>query len=100
MELQNDKQLNTASDSAYGGGKYRLSYDADINKQDEYSGSDKKISKPMRLATWVIFAVIFAIIGIFILSYYNSQVRKIFGNSDDNGEGSSAAEYSNINVVP
>ncbi len=99
MELQNEKQHNTVSDSAYGGCKYRLSYDAEENKRVPSDSTQPKLSRPIRLFTWLVFALIFIVIGAFILSYYNSEVKKIFGHSDKHTSERASQEYSNVNVI-
>lgn len=99
MELQNEKQHNTACDSAYGGGKYRLSYDAKENKRVSSDNTTPNLSRPIRLFTWLVFALVFIVIGAFILSYYNSEVKKIFGHSDKDTPERISQEYSNVNVV-
>jgi multisubunit Na+/H+ antiporter MnhB subunit len=99
VEFHDDNQLNAVTDSAYGGGKYRLSYDDSTNQKIKSENSANKLSKPIRLLNWLVFAIVFVIVGIFILSYYNNEVSKMFNRSSAGGTEDAVQEYSNVNVV-
>lgn len=99
MEIQNDKLHNTAADSAYGGCKYRLSYDAAEHKRVGQGNKDTKKYKPIMLLIWLAFAMIFVLIGLFILSYYNNQVKNIFGRSSTDNSEDASYGYSYVNVI-
>ena len=99
MELENENKLNTAVDSAYGGCKYRLSYDAAKIKRENESEDISAKPKPARFISWIVLALIFIVVGVFILSYYNNEVRKIFGHSDSDASEEDSQNYSNVNVI-
>lgn len=99
MELENEKKLNTTVDSAYGGCKYRLSYDAaEIKRENETENKSVK-PRPVRFFNWLVLAFIFIVLGVFILSYYNNEVKKIFGHSNSEASEKAAHDYSNVNVI-
>ena len=99
MEIQNDKLHNTAADSAYGGCKYRLSYDAAEHKKETNKSGSSKMHKSMIFVAGLALAMVFVVIGLFILSYYNNQVKKIFGRSGNEGTEDASYGYSSVNVV-
>mgnify|MGYP000308921522 CR=1 FL=1 len=76
-------------DSAYGGCRYRLSYD-----KYENNGSQKIKGKSFKLSSLFIAVAVFAIfiaLGFFILKYYNNTVSRIY--SGTSGASKTAASF-------
>ena len=107
VDLDNKELNEKPADTAYGGCKYRLSYDAaEIKrefKQKKQELNDKKrasLATKTGMTVAVISVVaVFIVFGICILSYYNNAVKKIFGGGDENGNDTAGSSYSNVNVV-
>ncbi len=98
MSSDNRKNDGIATDSSYGGSKYRLSYDHAVNKKN------KKKNKAVAVRTFVtvlLAVIILAAVAIFVLKYYEDEIRKIYSSetTDEESKGAEADFQSSVNIV-
>lgn len=78
MDTEKNMSETTTTDlAAYGGSRYRLSY-------DKYQGDSKKYTiKRTGVAAVLVIAVVFFLLGFIIYRYYDSSIRRFFSDPDD-----------------
>lgn len=98
MSLKNDEQMNMASDSAYGGCQYRLSYD--IEKTNKAKKTSPLTSFASNALVVTLIVTVFLVLGMFIFTYYKNAVKNIFNEEDNDGTlNKPQYSYSNVNVI-
>ena len=95
MSLKNDEQMNMASDSAYGGCQYRLSYD--LEKTNKIKRTSPVASFASNALVVTLIVAVFLILGMFIFTYYKNAVKNIFRKNDSDSTLNNP-QYSNSNV--
>lgn len=98
MSSDNRKNDGIATDSSYGGSKYRLSYDHAVNKKNK----KKNKAGAVRTFAIVLSAVLLLIaVGIIVLKHYEDEIKKIYSSetTDEENEGAEADFQSSVNIV-